>query len=224
MVDPEHGHFNCASCRGIPWIPDVNKRIRRNADASTVSSSCRLDYLPQSELLLRAARALRVQNRKLCLENLRLSTRLSASRLRSMALRDRLFEFTARGDIASIAKDLTAAHASGALEGKETLIALIRDLCHSVMLGRSCKNMRWSSQAMQCFQVLYKLGGPRVMRCFTATLAGPHMRTIEKRWAKHKVLPKLGLDQDLMQLLAPMYQDLMKKHGITGPVFAEHQI
>ena len=81
--------------------------------------------------------------------------------------------------------------------------------------------MRWSKYTSHIIQLMMKLGGARTIRMFRANVAAPHLRTLQRGFAKDRYDYKLGLDEVLMAFLSSLYASMMKKRNIVGPVPAE---
>mmetsp|Transcript_15948 Transcript_15948/g.49340 ORF Transcript_15948/g.49340 Transcript_15948/m.49340 type:complete len:428 (-) Transcript_15948:389-1672(-) len=216
-------HFNCEHCRNLPHNEGLRSRIRRNAakDTDEPSSSTVTIANMGEQQLVAYTKKLQIAHRQDRLNRLKMLHQLASLTKRKLALHEKVYQAAARGDIIAIAKDLNEAHATGKLVGKEATVNFIRDLVHALLLGSNSKNMRWSADSSRIMQILNKLGGPRTMRFFRATLAGMHQRTIERHWAKNRIEYRLGLDEDMIRELAELYKNMCSNLGTRLPLIAQ---
>ena len=63
----------------------------------------------------------------------------------------------------------------------------------------------------RCYEILKHYGGPRSHRFIEANLAGPHLRTTGKRWAKFMEHYELGFDEKSFIFLTRFYTAVLKK-------------
>ena len=76
------------------------------------------------------------------------------------------------------------------------------------------KMSHYHESTHRCYEILKHYGGPRSHRFIEANLAGPHLRTTGKRWAKFMEHYELGFDEKSFIFLARFYTAVLKKLGI----------
>ena len=142
---------------------------------------------------------------------------------RVRTLREKLSEHTMRGDAKAIVQDVIALEQSGQFDERCELRSFVKDLIHSLRLrkgtrGERSRGMRWSKASRRIFAIMRKLGGPRTLRFFRATLEAASDSTVLREWSSNKVVFTPGAHDYLFDVVGKLYRDIKAAKGIHGSV------
>lgn len=169
----------CSACNSIPKIDSFRLKLQRRSDSrgdsnETDTSKTNFTYLPRDQLLLK------LRETKEQLECCRsqvflLSSTLARVKQRAHSLKDKVKEFSRRGDISAIGYNIAKAYKEGKLKEKAGLVDILDSISQN--LCKKKKGKSYSATSKDFYEVLLTMGGPRLCDFVSQNLDGPHIHS-----------------------------------------------
>jgi hypothetical protein len=140
--------------------------------------------------------------------------------IRKRSMREKLKEFSSRGDMKAICFNLVKAQKNGLLEDKNVFLETIESIANNVNV-KGDRGKRYQSSTKQFYESLLIMGGPRLANFVSINMEGPNLNTIYK-WRKlHTFELAPGIHKDNFLHYATMVKGIMEIYKITKtPVLA----
>ena len=137
-------------------------------------------------------------------------------KLRIRCVKEKLEEYSKRGNMKSVCHLLSQADEKNLFKDKTVLKDYLNTIARNLHASR--KGRRYMTSTKQFYQVLLMLGGPKVANFVALNMCGPEIHTIY-RWRKESAIDmKLGIHHENFKILAETYNQFLVKCGIKGPV------
>lgn len=169
----------CSACNSIPKIDSFRLKLQRRSDSrgdsnETDTSKTNFTYLPRDQLLLK------LRETKEQLECCRsqvflLSSTLARVKQRTHSLKDKVKEFSRRGDISAIGYNIAKAYKEGKLKEKAGLVDILDSISQN--LCKKEKGKSYSATSKDFYEVLLTMGGPRLCDFVSQNLDGPYIHS-----------------------------------------------
>lgn len=211
----------CEYCSRIPSLESFKRRLLLRQDKSTTegerdATKFRFDYLTKTEKLKKLRDQAQELEKKtseiffLQSKNLRLQ-------LKTRSIKEKLEEFSRRGDMKAITHKLCKAHKKGLFKDKNVLLDTIETVSRNLnVIGKTGK--RYKASVKEFYEVLLIWGGPRLASFVSMNLHGPDLSSIYT-WRKLKTISITSdSTEKLFHRYADMYKQIKFALGIKGQV------
>ena len=198
----------CSACNSIPKIDSFRLKLQRRSDSrsdsnETDTSKTNFTYLPRDELLFK------LRETKEQLEYCRsqvflLSSALARVKQRAHSLKDKVKEFSRRGDISAIGYNITKAYKEGKLKEKAGLVKILDTISQN--LCKKKKGKRYSATSKDFYEVLLTMGGPRLYDFVSQNLDGPHVHSAMVWRNDNAITYVLGGHKQNIEAIAKLYK------------------
>ena len=211
------GKHICAKCQTIPNLPSFKRRIllradKVNDDGKRDLNCIRFEYLNSVERL----ELLRLKNKELEKKdsslflvgqmNLRL-------KLRVRSFKERIREFSKRGDMKSICHQLVKADEKGLFKEKRVLMDTLDSVSRNFHV-RGSQGRRYKDAVKRFYESLKIMGGPRICNFVAVNLEGPSLDAVYK-WRKTNLIDfKPGITEENFKQLFLLLKGLMDRNSI----------
>ena len=209
----------CFNCSQIPNCKSFRKRIlQRTGHYGTIPRGIQLNFqymtAEESTEKLREMRKERDEKDSeiffLKAENLRLKLRIRTAK-------EKLKEFSRRGDLKAISYKLEKAGEAGMFNDKQVLLDTLGCVANNLHVKGS-QGKRYKTSVQQFFEVVLIWGGPRLATFVANNLFGPEVHSIYK-WRQAKTYNfAQGIILENVKKIASIYSATKKSLGITTPV------
>ena len=198
----------CHMCSRVPKLKSF--RLRAVNRKSERSRTIRNEYLTPDETLSRLQakqEALRKANDKLFL----IKVAHLRQKRRVANLNEKLAEYSKRGDVTAVTKQIAKAAGNGMLDDKVTLLQFLQDMAHNLNVkGKNGK--RYSISMKMFYEVLLLWGGPRLANFMSINMGGPEIHSIY-RWRKEL---SLSLNCGIHTQNSAQMVDFYRKAMVSG--------
>lgn len=207
----------CSACNSIPKIDSFRLKLQRRSDSrgdsnETDTSKTNFTYLPRDELLFK------LRETKEQLECCRsqvflLSSALACVKQRTHSLKDKVKEFSRRGDISAIGYNITKAYKEGKLKEKAGLVNILDTISQN--LCKKKKGKRYSATSKDFYEVLLTMGGPRLCDFVSQNLDGPHVHSAMVWRNDNAITYVLGGHKQNIEAIAKLYKNAKEMMSLS---------
>ena len=207
----------CSACNSIPKIDSFRLKLQRRSDSrgdsnETDTSKTNFTYLPRDQLLLK------LRETKGQLECCRsqvflLSSTLARVKQRAHSLKDKVKEFSRRGDISAIGYNIAKAYKEGKLKEKAGLVDILDSISQN--LCKKKKGKRYSATSKDFYEVLLTMGGPRLCDFVSQNLDGPHIHSAMVWRNDNAITYVLGGHKQNIEAIAKLYKNAKEMMSLS---------
>ena len=208
----------CINCKKVPQLPSFKKRILLRAEKTKEhcvrsTNKIRFEYLTSSEQT-DAFRKESVQLEKVKSELFFAKAKTLRQKLKLRDLKDKLREFSKRGDMKAVTNNLIKAQEKGLLNDHKVLFDTIESVARNFHV-RGPKGNRYKSSTRHFFESLLILGGPRIANFVAINMGGPNLNSIY-RWRKINLISlKPGVEGENFRQYALIVKGVMELYKIS---------
>ena len=207
----------CDECASVPYLQSFKRRLVLRAERIDESGNRNLNNI-RFEYLTKAGKVkvLRETNKVIEMKSSDLSLLEQTAlrlKLRVLSLKERLTEFSRRGDMKAICHQLTKAEEKGLLKEKRILMDTLETVSKNFNV-KGKTGQRYKKSVKKFYESLLIMGGPRICNFVAISLEGPSSDAIYK-WRKVKLVKfKPGLWEENFKQVLLSLKDLMEMKGV----------